>query len=98
MLILFARQGTLWPALVLLGVVGLVLGTLNTAVSPLFMHIIPHDLMGRVISVFSTLQTLCNLISISLAGLLGTLLVGFHTNLLGATYAMLNLRSLKLEG
>jgi hypothetical protein len=33
-------------------------------------------------SVFNTSQTLCNLISVSMAGLLGTLLVGLHANLL----------------
>ncbi len=81
------------------------------------MHIIPHDLMGRVISVFTTSQTLCNVISVSLAGLLGSLLGGLHVNLLGldfgtydiiyvvtgllfvlgAFYAMVNLRGLKVS-
>jgi MFS family permease len=116
LLILFARQSTLWPALALLCLVGLPLGALNTTFGPLLMHTIPLDIMGRVMSVFATSQTLCNLISVSLAGLLGTLLVGFHANLLGmafrtydtiyvvtgllfllgAFYAMVNLRGLKL--
>ncbi len=116
LLVLFARQSTLWSALVLLCLVGLPLGALNTALGPLLMHSIPHDIMGRVMSVFATSQTLCNLLSVSMAGLLGTLLVGLHANLLGITfrtydsiyvvigllfllgafYAMLNLRGLKL--
>lgn len=86
LLILFARQNVLWPALVLLCLVGLPLGALNTAVGPLLMQIIPHDIMGRVLSVFATSQTLCNLISVSLAGLLGTLLGGLHINLLGMAF------------
>lgn len=114
--VLFALQSMLWPALILLFLVGLPLGALNTALGPLLMHIIPRNLMGRVESVFSTSQTLCNLISISLAGLLATLFVNFHANLLtvtfdtyntiyiatgllfilGALYAMLNLRGLKI--
>lgn len=117
LLILFARQSVLWPALILLCLVGLPLGSLNTAIGPLLMRIIPHDIMGRVISVFTTSQTLCNLISVSMAGLLGTLLVGLHVNvlgmafgtydtiyvvtgllfILGAFYAMINLRGLKLD-
>jgi MFS family permease len=116
LLIIFARQQSLWPALVFSGLMGLPLGALNTAIGPLLMHVIPHDIMGRVISVADTSQTLCNLISISLAGLLGTLLAGLHLNLLGlsfgaydtiyvvtglffllgAFYAMVNLRGLKL--
>lgn len=115
LLIVFARQTILWPALVLLCLVGLPLGALNTAISPLLMHIIPHEIMGRVLSVFTTSQTLCNVISVSLAGLLGTLLAGFHATLLGmafgaydtiytctgilfllgAFYAMVNLRGLR---
>ncbi|HEY1352401.1 MAG TPA: MFS transporter [Ktedonobacteraceae bacterium] len=86
LLILFARQQSLWPALIFLGLAGLPLGALNTAIGPLLMHVIPHDIMGRVISVADTGQTLCNLISISLAGLLGTLLAGFHVNLLGQSF------------
>lgn len=117
LLMFFALQSTLWPALLLLFLVGLPLGALNTALGPLLMHIIPHNIMGRVESVFNTSQTLCSLISISLAGLLATLFVTFHANLftiafdtygtiyvaigllfiLGAFYAMLNLRGLKLD-
>ena len=117
MLILFARQNTLWPALILLVFVGLPLGAVNTALGPLLMHVIPHDVMGRVVSVFTTGQTLCNLISISLAGVLATLFVGLHARVLGVTfgtydtiyivvgllfmlgafYAMINLRGLKVD-
>jgi len=115
-LILFARQESLWPALLFLFLTGLPLGAINTVIGPLLMHLIPHDVMGRVISVFATSQTLCNLISVSLAGLLGTLLAGLHVRLLGisfgtydtiyvvtgllfllgALYAMLNLRGLQV--
>ena len=117
MFLLFALQNTLWSALLFLFLVGLPLGALNTALGPLLMYIIPRHLMGRVESVFSTSQTLCSLVSISLSGLLATLLISFHANLrtfaldiysiiyivagllflLGALYAMLNLRGLKME-
>lgn len=117
LLILFARQSSLWPALILLLLTGLPLGAINTVLGPLLMHIIPHDLMGRVVSVFTTSQTLCNVISVSLAGLLGSLLGGLHVNLLGiefgtydtiyvvtgllfvlgAFYAIVNLRGLKVS-
>lgn len=116
LLILFARQNSLWPALVCLFLVGLPLGAINTVLGPLLMHLIPHDVMGRVVSVFATSQTLCNLFSVSLAGLLGSLLAGLRLNLLGlpfgaydtiyvvtgllfllgALYAMLNLRGLQV--
>ncbi|WP_236023182.1 MFS transporter [Dictyobacter formicarum] len=86
LLILFALQNTLWLALVLLFLVGLPLGTLNTAFGPLLMETIPHEIMGRVMSVFSTSQTISSLISVSLAGLLGTLLVGLHINVLGMAF------------
>ena len=113
--ILFARQSILWLALALLCTAGLPLGALNAAVGPLLMHIIPHEIMGRVMGVFATSQTLCSLVSVSIAGLLGTFLIGLHANLLGivfgtydtiylgtgllfllgALYAMINLRGLK---
>ncbi|EFH86224.1 MFS transporter [Ktedonobacter racemifer] len=116
MFILFALQNTLCPALIFLFLVGLPLGALNTALGPLLMYIIPRHLMGRVESVFSTSQTLFSLTSISLSGLLATLFISFHANLLtfifdiydtiyimasllfilGALYAMLNLRGLKI--
>jgi MFS family permease len=114
--ILFARQSVLWPALALLCLAGLSLGAFNAVVGPLLMHIIPYEIMGRVMSVFATGQTLCNLISVSIAGFLSTFLVGLHANLLGiafgtydtiylvtglllllgAFYAMIHLRGLKL--
>jgi MFS family permease len=84
--IVFTRQTALGPALVLLCLVGLPLGSVNTALGPLIMHVVPHDIMGRVIAVFSTGQTLCNLISVTLSGLLGTLLVGFHAEALGMRF------------
>lgn len=86
LLICFARQNALWPALAFLCLTGLPLGAFNTALGPLLMYVIPNGLMGRVLSVANTCQTLCNLISISLAGLLGTLLAGLHTNLLGISF------------
>src|SRR5262249_4174913 len=49
--ILFARQSVLWLALALLCLAGLPLGALNAALGPLLMHIIPHEIMGRVMSV-----------------------------------------------
>jgi MFS family permease len=118
LLIFFARQNALWPALLLLLLVGFALGAINTALGPLFMHVIPHDIMGRVVSVADTSQTLCNLLSVSLAGLLGTFLGGLHATVLGmsfgtydtiyvgtgvlflvgAGYAMSNLRGVKLAG
>jgi Na+/melibiose symporter-like transporter len=58
LLILFARQDSLWPALVFLFLTGLPPGAINTVVGPLLMHMIPHDMMGRVVSVFPTCQTL----------------------------------------
>lgn len=84
--LIYARQSTLLAALLVSGLMGLPQGTLNTALTPLLMRIIPQKLMGRVMSVFTTLQTLCNLVSISLAGLLGSLMAGFHANLLGITF------------
>lgn len=86
LLILFSRQSSLWPALVLLCLIGLPLGSFNTALGPLLMHTIPHEIMGRVMSVFTTSQTLSNLISVSLAGLLGTLLIGLHVHVLGFAF------------
>ncbi|QBD82801.1 MFS transporter [Ktedonosporobacter rubrisoli] len=85
-LLLFARQTILWPALIILFLAGLPLGTLSTSVGPILMHIIPQDLMGRVMSVFSTAQTIGMLLSISLSGLLGTLLAGLHLTTLGVTF------------
>jgi|SRR5579884_1284740 len=86
--VLFARQTSLLPALILHFLIGIPLVTLNVALSPLLMRIIPQNIMGRVMGVFSTSLTICNLISMSVAGLLGTLLAGLHMKVLGITFGI----------
>ena len=77
----------LGPALVLVAAVGCMFGALNAAAPPIFLAVIPQNMVGRVMSVFNPLQQVANIGSLAAAGLLaGTVLRGFRANLLGVTF------------
>jgi hypothetical protein len=52
----FSRTGTLAPALVALFVCGLMIGAINTAISPLLLNATPQHMLGRVVAVINPAQ------------------------------------------
>jgi MFS family permease len=87
LLLVYSRLNQFPAALAVGSLVGLMFGALNAAAPPLFLAAIPQPLMGRVMSVFSPLQQVANIISIAVAGLLaGTVLRGMHLVVAGVTF------------
>jgi MFS family permease len=68
MLVVYSRAESLWPAVVLLALVGLPIGWVNTAISPILYREVPRALMGRVISVVNPIQQLASMLSALVSG------------------------------
>jgi MFS family permease len=78
-IIAYARQTQVVPALALIALSGATIGAVNVAISPLLLHLTPRDMIGRVAAVFNPITSLATLASIALAGYLdGVALRGFH--------------------
>ncbi|HET8844360.1 MAG TPA: MFS transporter [Ktedonobacteraceae bacterium] len=88
LLIILARLTSFPVALAVTFLIGVPLAGLNTVVGPLIMHITPQQLLGRVIAVLTPAQSLFNMLSVILAGVLAsTLLSHFHTTVLGVPFS-----------
>jgi len=86
LLLLYARLTRLGPALAVGAGVGCMFGALNAAAPPIFLAVIPPDMIGRVMSVFTPLQQVANIGGLAAAGFLAaTVLRGFHAEALGVT-------------
>jgi MFS family permease len=84
LILVYARLTAFWPAFVLLTVLGLPQAGLNVAMAPIFLHVTPRELIGRVSAILTPTVSLTSMVSIGLAGLLdSTVLRGFHTIFLG---------------
>lgn len=83
----YSRMTWLAPALGLDVLTGLLFGALTAAVGPLVLAQVPQPLIGRVMSVFNTLQQTANIASMAAAGLLsGTVLRGMRVVVAGTTF------------
>jgi MFS family permease len=86
MLVAYSRMTSLLPALILLFIGGVLQALLNVAIGPLLLHVTPRELIGRIVSIIQPAATVSSLLSIAVSGYLAsTLLVDFHTRLLGIT-------------
>jgi MFS family permease len=68
LVVAYSRAESLWPAVVLLGLIGLPLGWVNTAIGPILYREVPRALLGRVISVVNPIQQLAAMFSALLSG------------------------------
>lgn len=85
--LVYARLNSLFPALIIVFLIGIPLTILYTVVGPMLMHITPQHLLGRVTSILSLCQSVFTLAATLVAGLLtSTLLRTFHTNILGMMF------------
>jgi MFS family permease len=81
LVVAYSRTQSLWPAVVLLALVGLPLGWVNTAISPILYREVPRALLGRVISVVNPIQQLASMFSALVSGwLVSDLLRGFDAS------------------
>jgi MFS family permease len=86
-LIGFSRATALGPAIAFAVVLGLAVGVLNAALSPIILAETPSRLLGRVLAVISPLQQLASIVSLVLAGVLAsTVLRGLHAVVAGLTF------------
>ncbi len=87
LLLSYSRMTALAPALVFLALIGIVVGTVNTVVSPLLLAATPQAMLGRVVSVFSPAQEIANVSSSAIAGFLAsTALRNLHQSFAGLTF------------
>ena len=83
----YSRTSELAAALALLVVIGVIMGMVNTAGSPLLLTVTPQQMIGRVRSVITPAMYVANVCSTATAGLLAsTVLRGFRATVLGATF------------
>jgi MFS family permease len=67
LIIAYSRMTVLLPALILLALIGIVVGSLNVAISPLLLSVTPPEMIGRVVSVMGPLQQIAALVSTAVA-------------------------------
>lgn len=85
-IIVYARQTALVPALILLAASGVSLAVLSTSVVPLLLRATPDEYFGRVFAVFNPILQLGWFSSIALAGwLASTAMLHFRTDVFGLT-------------
>lgn len=83
----YSRTSDLAAALALLAVIGVIMGAVNTAGSPLLLTVTPQQMIGRVRSVITPAMYVANVCSTAAAGLLAsTALRGFRATVLGTTF------------
>ena len=88
LLIILTRQTTIMPALILYFLLGVPLALFNTTIVPLMMHIIPHDLLGRVSSIINPAESLGGILSAIIAGwLASTILHNFRITILALSFS-----------
>jgi MFS family permease len=68
LVVAYSRAESLWPAVVLLALIGLPLGWVNTAISPILYREVPRELLGRVVSVVNPIQQLASMFSALVSG------------------------------
>jgi len=80
--IAFARLDTLWQAVVVLALLGIPLGALNVALSPIILRSVPRELLGRVTGIIGPVQYLAEMVSALAAGwLASTVLLGLNLHI-----------------
>jgi MFS family permease len=84
LILVYARLTSIGPALVVMALTGFLLSTAQVAETPLFLHVTPHEFLGRAFSIFAPAISAGELIGIALSGYLdSTVLQHFHARVLG---------------
>lgn len=89
--VIYARLGSVGPALVVLALQGMLNAALNIAVAPLVLHVTPRSLVGRAFALLVPLMNLAGMLSALVAGYLdSSLLRGFHLVVWGVVFGPLD--------
>jgi MFS family permease len=81
-IIVWARLSNLVAAVVVVGLIGVPVAAINTAIGPLTLGATPREYIGRVFAIFNPAQQLAAILSIAAAGwLASTVLLGFHATI-----------------
>jgi len=87
LMVVYARMTSLWPAVVVIVLVGVPNAALNVAITPLLLLVTPRALVGRVMAILTPVINVANLAGMALAGYLASItLVDFHEEALGFTF------------
>lgn len=84
LIVIFARQTNLAAALVVMFVAGIPVAALNVGLNPLLLAVTPKEYLGRVIAVFTPVNTAAAALSLVVAGTAAsTALHSFHATVAG---------------
>lgn len=87
LLIVYSRMDMLVIAFAVLALIGVVVGALNAAISPLLLEATPQEMLGRVVAVLNPLQQIASITAMATAGILAsTVLHGMHAVVAGMTF------------
>jgi MFS family permease len=90
-IIIYARQTSLFPALLLLFFFGLPNAVTNITFRPLILAVTPRGLVGRVISLLVTAISVAEMLSVAIVGALeSTTFHGFHKIILGVSFGSID--------
>ncbi|WP_308066882.1 MFS transporter [Microtetraspora sp. AC03309] len=90
-LVVYARIGTLWAAVLVIALVGVPLGAINSAISPIVLRATPREYIGRAISTFGPVQQLASMVSAIGAGwLVSTVWRDFDHVVAGVTFGRID--------
>ncbi|HEY1485783.1 MAG TPA: MFS transporter, partial [Micromonosporaceae bacterium] len=86
-LVVFARLDNLIAAIVVLAAIGIPLGAMNVALTPIMLRAVPRELLGRVGGVFGPVTEAASMVSALVAGwLVSTVLLNFHRSIAGVSF------------
>lgn len=85
-LLLFGRMTLFAPALVLIFLAGFPTTAASVALNPLLLRTIPRDLLGRVNAVFTTCISVASMLSVSMIGVLASLISNMQVSVLGLRF------------
>ena len=84
LIMFYARQTSIWVAIPVIFIATLPIAMVNAAIEPLIIQATPRDMLGRVVSVFTPINSIVQLGSTVLVGwLISTVMLHFHTEIGG---------------
>jgi MFS family permease len=89
--LVFARLDSLIPAIVTLAVLGIPLGALNVALTPIMLRAVPREYLGRIGGIITPVQYLASMVAALASGwLASTVMRNFHLSLGSVTFSRID--------
>jgi MFS family permease len=87
LILVLARLNSFLPGLAVIFLLGIVMPALQVTLGPLMLQVTPGELVGRIVSVMGPVTSAAEMISVLLAGFLGsTILKDFHKQVGGVAF------------